>query len=184
MTALRPYILPIKGLKTGIHEYAYEVGPSFFAAFPDSPVQHAALKLAVTVDRRHGELVIDFDFSGTIRSECDRCLAEIDLPVAGKDQLLVQFSTDSTRESTDPQLVLISPDEHQLNLATYAYEFFLLSLPIIKTYECRTGAPPYPCDDALLNKFEQLQHNEEEVADEEKADKPSPWDALKNWKQD
>jgi len=180
MSAQRPYLLPIKGLKPGLHHYDFQVDNAFFASFPESPVQQAQLSLKIAVDKRHSDLVIDFVFSGSVRTACDRCLAEIDLPIEGEEQLMVQFTTDPEKESDDPQLIWLSPDEHQLNLATYAYEFMLLAIPMIRTYNCRLGEDPYPCDEEMLDKIDNQQVDA--VVDE--AAKPSPWDALKNWKQE
>ena len=180
MQAQRPYILPIKGLKTGIHTYELIADDDFFASFEDSPVQHANLQLTINLDKRHRDMVIDFVFSGTIRTECDRCLMEIDFPVSGNDQLTVQYETDVDRDADDLSLVIISPDEHELNLAPFAYEFFVLSLPMIRTYECQAGEPPYPCDQELLDDIEK-QHQAQSEASKDNSNKPSAWDALKDW---
>lgn len=180
MHAQRPYILPIKGLKTGIHTYELVADDDFFASFEDSPVEHATLQLTVHLDKRHSDMLVDFVFSGTIRTECDRCLTEIDFPVSGDDQLTVQYTTDVDRNPEDPGLVLISPDAHELNLAPFAYEFFLLSLPMIRTYECKAGEPPYPCDQELLDDIEKQKLAQLE-ADKDDTDKPNPWGALKDW---
>lgn len=181
MHAQSPYILPLKGLKTGNHTFNLTADQAFFATFPDSPVKDAKLQLLLTVDKRHGDLVLDFDFSGTIRTECDRCLAEVDFPVNGQEQLMVQYTADEDANSDDPGLVLLPMEEHQLNVAPYAYEFFLLGLPMIRTFDCREGKPPYPCDEETLDRIEEISANG--VAEAEKPkDQPSPWDALKDWK--
>ncbi|PHI19175.1 hypothetical protein CEQ90_14015 [Lewinellaceae bacterium SD302] len=184
MQVLRPYILPIKGLKPGTHEYTYQVNDEFFAAFPDSPVKKAALELSILVDKKFGEFTVRFDFEGTMATECDRCLAGIDLPVSGTEVLLFQINPDGEEESDDPLLVYLAPDAHELELATYAYEFMLLAMPMIRTFDCRTGQPPYPCDEEMLDK---LDAEEEALANrnrQEDTDKPSPWDVLKNLNKD
>lgn len=178
MSVLSPYILPIKGLKLGQHEYTYKVGDEFFTAFPESPVKKANLDLSILVDKKYGELTIHFDFAGTIATECDRCLAGIDLPVEGSDTLLVQVTTENDMVSDDPQLVYISPDTFEFNMGIYAYEFMLLSLPMIRTFDCRGGELPYPCDEEMLDNIEKEQDAAINTPTDEKA--PSPWDVLKN----
>ncbi|MEL6142361.1 MAG: DUF177 domain-containing protein, partial [Bacteroidota bacterium] len=158
----------------------FQVDDAFFATFPESPVQQAKLDLKIIVDKRHNDLVIDFSFAGVVRTECDRCLAAIDLPIKDEERLMVQFTTDPDKESEDPQLIWLSPDEHQLNLATYAYEFMLLAIPMIRTYNCRLGEGPYPCDEDMLDKIDDQQVDDS--ADDEM--RSSPWDALKEWKQE
>lgn len=182
MSILSPYTLPIKGLKPGQHEYTFTVTNEFFSAFPESPVQRANLELSILVDKKYGELSIQFDFVGTIATECDRCLAEVDFPVKGSDTLLVQITPDTDIESDDPQLVYLSPDAYEFNMADYAYEYILLSLPMIRTFECRTGNLPYPCDEEMLDNIDKEQEALENIPTNDEA--PSPWDILKDLKPD
>lgn len=178
MHILRPYTLPIKGLKPGLHEYAYTVTDEFFTAFPESPVNRANLELSILVDKKHGELSVQFEFAGTIATECDRCLADIDLPVSGNDTVLIQFINDAELESDDPLLIYLPAETHEIDLAPLAYEFMLLSLPMIRTFNCREGQPPYPCDEEMLDTIEvkSIQSDDDSKDDEG----PSPWDVLKN----
>lgn len=181
MQVLRPYVLPIKGLKPGMHEYSYQVNDEFFAAFPASPVSRANLELSILVDKKFGEFTVRFDFEGTIATECDRCLADIDLPVEGDDVLLFQVNHDDELESEDPLLVYLSPDAHELDLASYAYEFMLLSIPIFKT--CQEGQPPADCDEDMIAKLHVAPATNGSSTQED-ADKPSPWDVLKKLQND
>lgn len=181
MHAQRPYILPIKGLKPGLHEYKLTADTAFFASFNDSPVQHASLEVVLRVDKRHRELVLSFDFEGSIQTECDRCLGTIDLPVSGQAQLFVQISDDPNQISDDPDLLFVSPDDYEINTAPFAYEYFLLSIPMVKTFDCRSGEPPYPCNQETLNRIEALLQKQETVKKATDDNQPSPWDNLKNW---
>lgn len=178
MQVLRPYTLPIKGLKPGLHEYAYKVTGEFFKAFPESPVNRAALELSILVDKKYGELSVQFDFAGTIATDCDRCLANVNLPVSGNDTLLIQFVHDDELESDDPLLIYLPADSHELDLAPFAYEFMLLSLPMIRTFACREGNPPYPCDEEMLAAIEAKSIQSDPTSEDDKG--PSPWDVLKN----
>ncbi len=179
MHAQRPYILPIKGLKIGLHTFNLVADEQFFATFLESPVAKANIQLLLTVDKRHSDMELHFEFSGSIQTDCDRCLAMVDFPVEGEEQLLVQFTSEPNPLSDDPNLVLLSYDEHELNVAPYAYEFFVLSLPMIKTFDCRDDEPPYPCDEEMLDRLSRLEE-EQQQAPQPDASKPSPWDILKN----
>lgn len=181
MHAQRPYILPIKGLKNGLHTYSLVADDSFFASFPESPVQQAAIQLTLNVDKRPSSMVAHFVFSGTIKNACDRCLAVVDFPVSGEEELLFQFTNEENPTSDDPSLVLVSFEAHELNVAPYAYEFFLLSLPMVNIFDCQVGEPPYPCDEELLAKLYKLQEEQAKEEAENSKDGPSPWDALKDF---
>lgn len=179
MDARVPYTLPIKGLGDGMHQFRYEVDADFFATFVESPVQDTTVDLVVQLDKRPSLLVLEFDFSGTIGTDCDRCLAPIQLPVQGQHRLLVKYG-EAEDAPDDEDVVYIPHETSQWNIAQFVYEYILLAQPLIKVYDCQVKQP-YPCD---LNTLERLTDNEEESeATESETDNPI-WDALKDWKQD
>ena len=184
MSAQSPFILPLSGLGQGIYRYDLEIDKAFIATFPDAPVQEADVKLELTVDRQQRQLIMDFDFSGSVRTDCDRCLANVDFPVSGQNQLLVKFSTEADKLEEEGDLVYLHPDTSLFNVAPYAYEMILLALPMIRTFDCREGEPPYPCDEEMLERIDASVDSATEIAprNDEDDDKPSPWDALKDLK--
>lgn len=168
MDALIPYTLPVKGLGVGIHRYDFRIDHLFFEHFESSPIREAEIDLQLEFDKRIDMYVLDFSFSGTVRTECDRCLAPIDLPIADEQQLVVKLSHEPGDEEAD--LVYISPDTEQFNVARYIYEYVVLSLPMIKVYDCE-DEDPLPCDEEMLDRLE---------ADEHTDDSPNPiWDELR-----
>ncbi len=134
MNGLIPFSLPIKGLRNGVHEFQYELGAEFFAEFPESPVQDGKLSLKVILDKQPTLFVLDFDFAGTVRTDCDRCLAEIDLPIADHQSLIVKLSEEN--EVEDDEVIYIHPESSELNVGTFAYEFIILAIPMTQTYDC------------------------------------------------
>lgn len=185
MSAQSPFILPLSGLGQGIYQYDLAVDDDFFASFPEAPVQHANVALRLTVDRQMRQLVLDFEFSGTIRTECDRCLASVDFPVADQARLIAKLSTEATHLQEEGELIYLHPDTSLFNVAPYVYELVILALPMIRTFDCQRGEPPYPCDEDMLNRIDDsidyLPDSPSSTNDEDD-DKPSPWDALKDLK--
>lgn len=185
MSVQSPFILPISGLGQGVYEYDLIVDDEFLASFSDAPVQHANVTLRLTVDRQLRQMTLDFDFSGTIRTDCDRCLAGVDFPIADQGQLVVKFTPEAESMEEEGELVYLHPDTSLFNVAPYAYEFVILALPMIRTFDCRNGEPPYPCDEEMLDRIDA---SIEEASDadlpggDDDNDKPSPWDALKDLK--
>lgn len=185
MSIQSPFILPLSGLGLGIYQYDLTVDDEFFASFPDAPVQHGNVALRLTVDRQQRQLIMDFEFSGTIRTDCDRCLAGVDFPVEGQDQLIAKFSTEAEHLEEEGDLVYLNPDTSLFNVAPYAYEIVILALPMIRTFDCRAGEPPYPCDDEMLDRIDDSVEDSSAInvsQDDGDDDKPSPWDALKDLK--
>ena len=64
----------------------------------------------------------------------------------------------------------------QWSLAQYAYEYMVLSIPMIKVYACETEAEP-PCDEAMLDYLDRAEPTEDHT------DHPLR-DAFKGWKQE
>lgn len=187
MNALISYVLPIKGLRTGTHQFSFEVDKSFVDQFEDSPVPDAKVQVQLEMDKRSTMMVLDFSLQGTVESTCDRCLATIQLPIQGNQQLVVKYS--ETEQEEDADVIYIHPEQSELNVAHYVYECMVLSIPIIKAYEdCDLEDNP-PCDFEMLDRLDENAlydvDEEDETTQEERGDfeqLPSPWDELKNWK--
>lgn len=173
MNTLLPFSIPVKGLRQGSHQFDFQIERGFFEAFEASPVGDGNIAVHLQFDKRPALFVLEFQFSGTVKTECDRCLAKIDLPIAGQERLLVKFSEEETSEEAD--VVYISPDATELNVARFIYEFIVLAMPIVKTYDCSQDEHP-PCDFEMLNYLE---------GEKKEQDAPNPiWDALKDFQAD
>jgi uncharacterized metal-binding protein YceD (DUF177 family) len=171
------FILPLKGLGKGLYEYDLRVDRKFLSAFPESLIREADIGVHLIVDKQSREMVIDADFNGTVATTCDRCTADIDLPVADRQQLIVQFSPEAEEPTDEGEIVYLHPDTNEFNLAPFVYEMVMLAVPMIRTYACREGEPPYPCDEETLRRLETTPEPDEVPEDN---DRPSPWDVLRD----
>jgi uncharacterized metal-binding protein YceD (DUF177 family) len=159
METLVQYALPVKGRRDGIHHFDFQIDQSFFKHFENSPIRDCAIDLKLELDKRPGMLVLQFDFSGTVQSECDRCLEHIHLPVSGSQRLLVKMSSEPGLEEAD--VVYMDPEESSLQVAQYIYEFIVLALPMIRVYECEDDADA-PCNPEVLAYLRQEEAEKEE----------------------
>jgi len=176
MDAFVAYALPIQGLKPGVHHFKFEVDSAFFARFEDSPVQEGKVLFELELDKRPDMMLLDFTLEGFIKAECDRCTAEIDLPLEDERQLIVKFSEEEV-EGED-EVIYLHRDAPVFNVAKYLYEFVVLALPITNTYDCENDAEP-PCN------FEVLKHLKTDTEEEEEKGKDSSiWDSLKDLNSD
>jgi uncharacterized metal-binding protein YceD (DUF177 family) len=173
MDGLVSYSLPIKGLHNGAHVFVFHVGKEFFKHFEHSPVEASAIVLTLTLDKRPGLMTLGFEFSGTIETECDRCLAPIHLPVADHRVLVVKYSEEVEPEDAD--VIYIHPEASSLDVSPYVYELIVLSLPMIKVYDCSAENPPV-CDFEMLRFLEQ---KSEPPIDETSEENPV-WKNLKD----
>ncbi|MGB3545414.1 MAG: DUF177 domain-containing protein [Saprospiraceae bacterium] len=180
MDSHQQFILPVRGIGLGLHTFTYEIDGEFLRSFEDSPLRDGRLELSIDFTKQDRTYTFDFRFSGSVNTDCDRCLAPIDLPIKGGGTLIVKLKDDLTGGPVEQdEVVFIAPETAHFNLAPFVYEYVVLALPIISVYDCREGKPPYPCDEAMLDRLEQPTASEDESAP-----KPSPWDVLKQLKND
>lgn len=171
MDPLVSFVIPIRGLFPGQHDYIFDIDAFFFKQFESSPIQDGEVKVELSLDKQPDMYELWFQFEGTVKADCDRCLAPINLPIEGRERLLVKFSLEETFE--DAEVIYINPETPKLSVAKYIYEFICLSLPIIKTYDCR-AEKVRPCDEEMLSHLEQ-------PSEEEPENNPI-WDELKKLK--
>jgi uncharacterized protein len=175
MDSLIAYSIPVQGLQVGLHEFNYDIDREFFDNFEDSPIEDGNIQLRLEFDKRPDLYVLWFRFEGSVKTDCDRCLTSIDLPVKDEQRLLVKLREEE-QLSDDPDVIFIRADAQKLNVAPYIYEFISLALPLIKVYDCEADENP-KCDQDMLKYLDAANQK-----DEEEKDNPI-WEELKKLKQ-
>ena len=176
MDPLIQYSLPVKGLRPGTHQFDFQIDVAFFRQFENSPVSDGNIALTLQFDKRPNLYVLYFSFSGTLKTECDRCLAWIDLPVADEQRLLIKFSTEADQEPEEADVDYIDPETQHLNVAKYIYDYVILAMPISKVYDCENDESP-ACNQEML---QYLEIGAEDAAPEAEAEAINPiWEELK-----
>ena len=175
MDPLITYSIPVKGLHNGIHQFEFQIDRFFFENFENSPVADSDITVELEFDKRSDMYVLEFSLAGTVRTQCDRCAADINLPVSDTQRLLVKFSEEE--EPEEAEVIFINPEAQQLNVAKYIYEYICLAIPLIRVYDCEND-DPRPCNMEALHYLSNGGHAEEEEEKEEEEDNPI-WDELK-----
>ena len=104
MDPLIAFSIPVRGLRDGIHQFDFQIDRSFFGQFESAPVQEGDVSLQLELIKRPGLYTLTFSFEGTVKTECDRCLAPIDLPIEGEQRLLIKVSEAAEGEpAEDPE---------------------------------------------------------------------------------
>ncbi|MEP7197015.1 MAG: hypothetical protein ABI851_10880 [Saprospiraceae bacterium] len=166
MDYLKQFSLPFKGMTDGSHEYRFELDSRFFDHFSESPIQKSQIDVLIQAEKQGSYLTVDFIISGLMMTGCDRCLAEINLPINGRYHFIIKKALG---ESEDPDLIFVNPDTTEWLIADLLYEFSCLSIPISKEIECSRLENP-PCDFDVLNRIQK---------ETEKAEDNSIWEDLK-----
>jgi len=174
MEALSEFSIPVHGLKFGEHHFHFTVDWQFFRHFEGSPLEQGRFDVEVLFAKESDHWLLSAGISGQLDTDCDRCLAPISLPVNGHHVVFVKFE-EEVEEERDPDIVYLSRDLHNWNIAQYLYEFILLSVPVKKVYDCEKEKE-VPCDKEVLDTLEKTEANSHEGH--------PAWDVLKktNWK--
>jgi len=138
MDALKHYAIPIQGLGHGIHNFDFDINESFFEHFEESPISTSDIKVNIALTRKPEVMDIRFNIEGTVLTPCDRCLTDIHLPIEGSFPMLIK---NADEQANDVDVIHVNAQQRKLSVAQYIYEFVLLSIPIIKTYNCDEDDP-------------------------------------------
>lgn len=170
MSSFKDCIIPISGLNLGIHQYKITVNDRFFTAVQSDEIQNGDFDVSLIIDKKPKTVLINISIDGTIQTNCDRCLANIALPIQGEQTYAFKFVEELEETDDDEELVILDRNTTEIDLAEYIYETIGLSIPMIKTYDCESEENK-PCDETTLKHLE-LQEDEQEG---------NPvWDILKN----
>jgi uncharacterized metal-binding protein YceD (DUF177 family) len=172
LKSLRTYAIPYTGLKLGKHRFDFEVTDAFFDEFEYSLVKKAGLECVVDLEKQETLIILNFHIKGAIGMNCDRCLSALPFDVDIHEQQIAKFSDD---EADDEDIIMLSKNDHEINIAGLVYEYINVAAPLIAVCSDK-GNTPY-CDMEMLDRLEKLS------AGEEQEEQPDPrWDVLKKIK--
>ncbi len=167
MDPFQIYSIPIRGLNTGLHHYDFEIGEDFFRLFEASPIREGGFHVAMDLDKQQDLSTVLFSIKGWMRDSCDRCLADIRLPITSSYSAILKKGEG---DDIDPDLIVISEEAHEWNIAHLIYDYICLSIPFRKTIDCKKLSPS-PCDQEILKKIQNYGPSEDN----------SVWDVLKDF---
>jgi uncharacterized protein len=163
------YTIPLSGLKEGRHIFDFEINKEFFEQFEESEIQEGSLTAHVEMDRRKTHLDLLIKIRGKVLVCCDRCLEMFLQPIESENRLLVKFGKDDGNR--DPDILLLDPGEHELDMKQDLYEYILLALPIKKIHPIDQNGMS-TCSPEMLKKLKEHMVEKEPEADPR-------WDELK-----
>lgn len=129
----RNFDIAFVGLKLGVHEFDYELKDEFFQRFHEVDFRNADAKVKVILDKHHNFMQIKFEVGGSLEVTCDRCGNDLPIDLWDEFNLIVKLVDDPEKmneEEEDPDIYYISKGESHLHLATWLYEFVILSIPM------------------------------------------------------
>ncbi len=174
MNARREFEIAFVGLKEALHEFNFKIDRSFFENFDSSPIMDCDISVLLKFDKKSTFFLLDFQISGTVKLNCNRCNAELDYPIDGDFPLVVKLG-DVSREDAkvEEDVIFISRSETHLNIEQLLYEFINLTVPAY-VVEC-SNIPGKSCDPEVLKILDDLNQKKQK-------EKDPRWDTLKNIK--
>lgn len=185
----RDYIIPFVGLKIGSHKFEFDITDAFFDNYEYSIIRNGNVKVELNLEKKETMLVGDYTISGVVQSECDRCTDPMDADVSGEYQLIYKFDTEP---SDDESLIIVYPEEFELNIADSILELITVSLPL------RTIHEEGECNEEMIEQLkeyvlvedvfedksddESFENSEDEDNDDDDQEIDPRWAALKGLK--
>lgn len=171
MDYLNKYRIAYQGLTNGLHEFDFEITDTFFENLEYSEISKGSLNAHVVLDKKPHMLEFTFEINGSLELTCDRCLENFSYPIDYNGRLFVKFS--ATEDELDDDVICLSPEEHEINIAHYLYESISLSIPLKRVHPTDKKGNPL-CDPKMLKKLKELEINSPAVEDVDPR-----WDELK-----
>ena len=146
--------------------FDWTIDDKFFAWYEMSEISDACIHVQVTLVKHARFLELHFVLKGWAEVSCDRCLYPAKLDVSSEAQLFVKFDEHADEaESDDNDIVILSYDENQLDVAQYLYEYAHLSLPIRRVHPDDADGRS-TCNEEMIRKLEQYLVEDNSVPDE------------------
>ena len=167
------YKIQFGGLSIGEHQFEFDVRNKFFEQFSESEITEANIQVKAKLVKQNTLMHIMFNFEGTVKLSCDRCLVDYDCPVSGQEKLVIKHG--NPEESNDEILVL-KEGVDEADFSQYLYEYIELAIPGRRVpCEDEELDIDVACDEETLSKYNELK------VEEEPSENPE-WEKLKNIK--
>lgn len=163
------FLIPLNGLSAGKTVYRWTAGKEFFEEFGNSEILDADLDIEAVVEKSGQYIGVNCHISGSLTVECDRCLAELVIPVDVVERFSVKFGRDTGigLDEDGREIIFVSSDDTDMDMRQIVYDYAYLEVPLQKVHE--EGG----CDPEMISRLGM-------TASEDPASEKSPFSALKD----
>ena len=153
----KEFVIPFVGLKLGVHEFNFEITDAFFENIEYSLVQKGKVHVKLSLDKKETMLVGAYTLSGVVEAACARCTEPVDAEIEGEYQLIYKFDD---KPSDDESLVIVYPEEFEIDVKENILELISVSLP------SRTVHEEGECNEEMIDILGEYQVFEQSDSDE------------------
>lgn len=130
------FIIALNGLKAGRSAFEWHADGEFFGKFENSEILDADLGIEVSVEKSGRYIGIDCSMKGTVTVACDRCLADLRLPVDTMALLSVKFGEgESSADEGGREILMLPETDTELDLGQIIYDYVCVALPMQRVHE-------------------------------------------------
>ena len=178
MSRRREFEIAFVGLKPGVHEFSYSINDKFFEAFQQQDFRHCKANVKLSLDKKSSFMLLKFEIGGNLEVTCDRCNNNLPLNLWDDFTMTIKMVENPevmNEQEEDPDMYYIGQGESHIDVATWIYEFIVLTIPMQRTcaYEKMDG--PH-CNKTALDMLKKMEP-------EENKQKENPiWKGLEKFK--
>ena len=178
MKTLKEYIIPFSSLKNGINLFNYELNRVFFETFNWEEFDDCSFKVKLSLVKSETMLDMDFTINGVVATFCDRCLDKLKIKLNNTFRQLIKL-VENEEDVYKDEIEYVSINSHEINIASYLFEYCLLSIPSKKLHDKKQDCNQksiHILDEYLLTK------NIDTKKSQSSNEIDSRWDKLKELK--
>ena len=127
MSEQNHYIIDLKRMPIGTHQFDIQLDDEFFAGLDKSEILSGSVAAKVTLNLREEDYQLNIAVHGTVFVVCDRCLDPMPLEINDEQEI---FSEDEGLQVTGYGL-----QESDLDLTWLAYEIVSINIPIVHSHQ-------------------------------------------------
>jgi len=173
MDRFRNYDIAFSGLKTGKHDFKFEINKEFFDLFEtEQEFFNPEISVDVRLDKHTTFLEFFINVSGTVQLICDISTDEFSENIMNDLKILVKYGEEYDDSNED--IITIPQKDSDFNIANLVYEAVVLSIPMKKV------APSVRVNDEYEKLLEK--YSPKPIEEEEEQSTDPRWEALKKLK--
>ncbi len=153
LNTLKEYIINFVGLKPGRHTFEYLITSTFFEAMQSEEEFNTNINLTLELDKQANLLTLNFVFSGTLSTICDRCADPLEIPIKINENLYFNISESET-SSDDEDVLFLSTSDYEIDISQFVYEFIMVSIPMKRVHLTDSDGKSY-CNQETIKRLEE-----------------------------
>ncbi len=170
---MKDFVINFVGLQEGKHDFQFEITDQFFESIDYSEIQKGEIKVDLLLEKKPGMMLLNFTFKGFVETTCDRCADNFNYPIDLQEKLVVKVGGKADDSGSLVEVIILAPQDHQLDLTHFLYESVKLALPLKIVHPDDTSGKS-TCDPEVLKKLDELSGPSNNDTDPR-------WDKLKSF---